>query len=112
MPRCGRAGPHEGHEPSDDRPSCQDIEHDNRGALMMMAEGGEIRLTGGLDRDTFWFSIWNPFDPEAPSQARNGIGLRNVRERLEARYGNAAKLLIEATESTYEVALLLPVRAL
>lgn len=54
------------------------------------------------------FVIENPFDPEAPSTRRNGIGLANVRNRLEARYGGAARLDIEVDENRYRVIMTLP----
>ena len=42
--------------------------------------------------------------------SRSGIGLANVRQRLEARYGSAARLEVEASEDVYRVTLVLPVR--
>ena len=77
-----------------------------------MAEGGEILISGHRDHDLLRLSVSNPFDPEAPVQARNGIGLRNVRARLESRYGKAAKMQIDATESNYQVTLTFPARPL
>ena len=56
-------------------------------------------------------SITNPFDAEAPSAGRNGLGLRNIRERLESRYGGAARMEIKVEDSVYRVALTLPARA-
>ncbi len=84
------------------------VENAVKHGVAMMAEGGEILLSGHRDRDLLQFRVSNPFDPEAPVQDRNGIGLRNVRARLEARYGNAGKMRIEATERNYEVTLTFP----
>jgi LytS/YehU family sensor histidine kinase len=84
------------------------VENAVKHGIAMMAEGGEILISGHRDRDLLRFSVSNPFDPEAPVQARNGIGLRNVRARLEARYGSAAKMQIEATERNYQVTLIFP----
>jgi LytS/YehU family sensor histidine kinase len=88
------------------------VENAVKHGIAMMAEGGEIEISGHRERDQIRFCISNPFDPEAPSQARNGIGLRNVRDRLTARYGTAAKMQIEATESKYQVTLTFPAKAL
>jgi len=79
--------------------------------IAMMAEGGEIVMSGRRDRDWLRFTITNPFDPEAPSTGRNGLGLRNIRERLESRYGGAARMEIRVENCSYHVALTLPVRA-
>jgi len=57
------------------------------------------------------FVIENPFDPESPSTRKNGIGLANVRNRLEARYGNAARLEIQVEKDRYRVTLSLPCMA-
>lgn len=86
------------------------VENAVKHGIAMMAEGGEILISGHRERDLIQFSVSNPFDPEAPAQARNGIGLRNVRERLEARYGSSAKMQIDATESNYQVTLTFPAR--
>ena len=50
----------------------------------------------------------NPFDPESPATRRNGFGLISVRNRLHARYGNAARLDIQVENQRYRVALTLP----
>ena len=78
----------------------------------MMAEGGEILISGHREHDQLRFSVSNPFDPEAPVQTRNGIGLRNVRARLEARYGSTAKMQILATERNYQVTLTFPAKTI
>ena len=88
------------------------VENAVKHGIAMMAEGGEIVISGRRDRDQVRFSVANPFDPEAPVQDRNGIGLRNVRARLEARYGSAAKMQIDATERHYQVTLTFPNKTL
>ncbi len=86
------------------------VENAVKHGVAMMAEGGEILLSGRRERNILRFRVANPFDPDSPVQDRNGIGLRNVRERLAARYGSGGKLQIEATERNYEVTLTLPVQ--
>ena len=54
------------------------------------------------------FIIENPFDPESPSTRKSGIGLANVRNRLQARYGNAARLEVQVENERYRVTLSLP----
>jgi two-component sensor histidine kinase len=86
------------------------VENAVKHGIAMMAEGGEIVISGHRDRDLLQFRVSNPFDPEAPVQVRNGIGLRNVRARLEARYGSAGKMRVDATERNYEVTLTFPAK--
>lgn len=87
------------------------VENAVKHGIAMMSEGGEITMTARRDRDLLRFTIANPFDPEAPSAGRNGLGLRNIRERLEARYGASAHMEIQVEERCYRVALTIPARA-
>jgi LytS/YehU family sensor histidine kinase len=84
------------------------VENAIKHGIATMVEGGEINMRGRRSRDEMRFTIENPFDPEAPSTRRNGIGLANVRNRLEARYGGAARLEIEVDENRYRVIMTLP----
>jgi LytS/YehU family sensor histidine kinase len=88
------------------------VENAVKHGIAMMAEGGEIVLCGQREQDWLHFSITNPYDPEAPSTGRNGLGLRNIRDRLESRYGGSARMDIKVEERLYSVALTLPARAL
>ena len=86
------------------------VENAVKHGVAMMAEGGEIRLLGSMAEGRLRLSVENPFDPEAPLQQRTGIGLRNLRERLEAVYGGRAEMLVQPSERSYRVTLDLPVR--
>jgi len=88
------------------------VENAVKHGIAMMAEGGEIVMSGQRDGEWLRFVITNPFDPEAPSAGRNGLGLRNIRKRLESRYGGAARMEIKVENNSYRVALTLPVRDL
>jgi hypothetical protein len=86
------------------------VENAVKHGIAMMAEGGEIFLSGQRGHDWLRFSISNPYDPEAPSTGRNGLGLRNIRDRLESRYGGSARMDIKVEERLYSVMLTLPMR--
>ena len=86
------------------------VENAVKHGVAMMAEGGEISLAALRERDHLRVTITNPYDPESPSSGRNGLGLRNIRDRLESNYGRAAKLEIEAEERLYRVVLTLPAK--
>jgi two-component system sensor histidine kinase AlgZ len=87
------------------------VENAVKHGIAMMAEGGEIALSSRRDGDWLVFSIANPFDPEAPSTGRNGLGLRNIRDRLDSRYGGSARMEIKVEECLYSVLLTLPARS-
>jgi hypothetical protein len=84
------------------------VENAIKHGIATLVDGGEISIRGRRLPDTLRFVIENPFDPESPSTRRNGLGLANVRNRLEARYGNAASLEVEVSENRYRVVLTLP----
>lgn len=85
------------------------VENAVKHGIALLDEGGEILMLGRMVREGLRFTIENPYDPLAPS-SRSGIGLANVRQRLEARYGNAARLDVEASADVYRVTLVVPVK--
>ena len=74
-----------------------------------LIEGGWIRLTAERRDGDLDIVVENLFDPEAPPRRRSGVGLVNVRQRLEARYGNRAKFATSIDGSTFRVSISLPV---
>jgi len=85
------------------------VENAVKHGIALIDEGGEIRMQARREKDLMRFTIENPFDPDAPA-SRSGIGLENVRQRLEARYGNAARMEIQVEPRMYRVTLTLPAR--
>ena len=85
------------------------VENAVKHGIALLDEGGEILMLGRIVGEGLRFTIENPYDPLAPA-SRSGIGLVNVRQRLEARYGNAARLEVEASDDVYRVTLLVPVK--
>jgi len=73
-----------------------------------LVEGGWIRLNIGCENGAVSIAIENLFDPEAPMRRRNGVGLANVRQRLQARYGNRATFQAGAEGDHFRVAITLP----
>lgn len=85
------------------------VENAVKHGIALLDRGGEILMLARLVKGALRFTIENPYDPLAPA-SRNGIGLANVRQRLEARYGKAARLDVEASDDVYRVTLLVPVK--
>ena len=84
------------------------VENAIKHGIAGLVDGGEISLRGRRSQNLLRFVVENPYDPEAPSARRSGIGLANVRNRLAARYGNAARIEIEVEPNRYRVVLTLP----
>lgn len=87
------------------------IENAIKHGIATLASGGEIAMKAHRHRDAVRVVIENPFDPDAPAAPRSGFGLLSVRNRLQARFGTAARLEIEVEQDRYRVILNLPCQA-
>jgi two-component system, LytTR family, sensor histidine kinase AlgZ len=76
--------------------------------IAQMAEGGWIRLRATRNGERISLTVENSWDPEAGSSRKNGVGLKNVQRRLEARYGNEAQLQATAEDEVFRVNLSFP----
>jgi two-component system, LytTR family, sensor histidine kinase AlgZ len=73
-----------------------------------MADGGQIRLQAQVQDGRLGIVVENDRDDEAPPRRKSGVGLKNVRSRLEARYGKDATFRIEPGEDRFRVSMTLP----
>ena len=73
-----------------------------------LPEGGTVRIEARCNNGRMFITIENTFDPDTPPRKGNGMGLRNVRERLEARYGKEASLRVTSDGDKFEATVTLP----
>lgn len=73
-----------------------------------LSDGGMVRLSGSGHNGRFSLAVENTFDPETTPMRKSGLGLKNVRQRLEARYGNEASMHVTAENGTFRVELSFP----
>ncbi len=73
-----------------------------------LPQGGRVRLQAICDGPSLNITIENSIEADAEPVRRGGLGLQNVRQRLETRYGNEAQLTAAANANCYRVALRLP----
>ncbi len=77
--------------------------------IAQLSDGGWIRLVVRRHDKLVVVTVENRWDPEAVSSRRkNGVGLRNVQRRLEARYGKEAHVDARAEEELFRVQLRFP----
>jgi hypothetical protein len=84
------------------------VENAIKHGIATLTDGGEIAMSAHVHQDRLRFTVENPFDPDAPAQKKSGFGLVNVRNRLKARYGSAAKLDVQVEPGLYRVVLSMP----
>jgi two-component system, LytTR family, sensor kinase len=65
--------------------------------------GCQMTKDGGLE-----VTIKNTYDPDVLSKKGEGIGLRNIRERLQIIYGNPGLLKVEDNKKEFKVTLTIP----
>ena len=68
------------------------VENAIKHGIATLVEGGTVRLRSRILAGNLEVLVENRFDPEAPAPRRSGLGLRNLRDRLETRFGNTARL--------------------
>ncbi|HEY6944586.1 MAG TPA: histidine kinase, partial [Candidatus Acidoferrum sp.] len=84
------------------------VENAIKHGIAGLPEGGEVRLTSGQQNGRLDIVVENSWDPEAPPRRSGGLGLKNVQQRLEARYGKEANLRVNTDGPYFQVILSLP----
>jgi hypothetical protein len=84
------------------------VENAVRHGVARRLAGGAVVLEAARRPDGLLLAVTNERDPEAPPGGGEGIGLANVRRRLEAAYGRRARLTAGAREESFRAELLLP----
>ncbi len=67
-----------------------------------------VKLTSYCENGLLHITVSNNYDPESVVKRGDGIGLRNIRERLQLSYQRTDLLTIDQTENYFEVKLKIP----
>lgn len=87
------------------------VENAVKHGVATLLDGCVVRLEARRPAGNLSIMIENAFDPDGPPRQRNGLGLRNVKQRLQVRYGEAAAIEIDVEGNRYRVRLSLPAEA-
>jgi two-component system, LytTR family, sensor kinase len=60
------------------------------------------------NNDVLEITITNNYDPDSMSKRGEGIGLRNIRDRLDIIYGNPMLMKVEDNKKEFKVSLAIP----
>ncbi|PKL82989.1 MAG: hypothetical protein CVV24_07385 [Ignavibacteriae bacterium HGW-Ignavibacteriae-3] len=68
-----------------------------------------IRLSCGMEKEYFKITVENNFDPESIPRKGEGIGLKNIRNRLRLIYNQENLLTIHKETNLFRVTIFIPV---
>ena len=78
--------------------------------IAQLPEGGRVSVGASRNQNRIYLTVENSWDPEAVSaRKKNGVGLKNVQRRLEARYGKEAHIDVKTGEQLFRVSVSIPV---
>jgi two-component system, LytTR family, sensor histidine kinase AlgZ len=83
------------------------IENAIKHGIATLLEGGMIRVESRAFNGQLHVTVENPFDPQSPV-LRHGLGLRNLRRRLDTCFGPLARLSACAENSGFRVDMAIP----
>jgi sensor histidine kinase YesM len=73
-----------------------------------LVDGGEVTVRAHRRDGLLELAVENPCDPERPASRGAGVGLQNVRSRIETLFGHRASVDVNAGTNDFRVAIVLP----
>jgi two-component system sensor histidine kinase AlgZ len=73
-----------------------------------LIDGGEVTIRARRRNGLLELAVENPCDPDRPPSRGAGVGLANVRSRVEALFGHRASVDVDAAPTSFRVSILLP----
>jgi LytS/YehU family sensor histidine kinase len=86
------------------------IENAVHHGISQLLEGGTITLRTQLHNNRLNITIKNPFDPDYVPKKGTGLGVKNVRSRIQTLYGNEGRIDIEKKDNIFSVEFSFPVK--
>ena len=84
------------------------VENAVRHGIAQLLPGGTVRLEARREGGRVIISVENPRDHERAGGRGAGVGIENVRGRLRALYGEAARMEVDPGGAAFRVTLSLP----
>lgn len=76
-----------------------------------LIEGGTVHVLACRREGFLQMVVENPCDPDRPPSRGTGMGINNVRSRIETLCGERASVDVDARETSFRVSILLPASA-
>jgi two-component system, LytTR family, sensor histidine kinase AlgZ len=84
------------------------VENAVKHGIAGLVEGGTIRIQSALRDGQLRITVENLFDDQSSPSSQSGLGLRNLRMRLETRFGAAARLATRTEGNRFIVDMTVP----
>jgi two-component system sensor histidine kinase AlgZ len=88
------------------------IENAVKHGIATLVEGGTIRVESEVRDGLMRVVVENHFDPDSPPPRQHGLGLRNVRNRLQTRFGAGASLVATTEGNVFRAEMVVPCQTL
>jgi len=85
------------------------VENAVRHGIANLLTGGTILILAQRQNEQLLLTVENPVDPETQTKKGTGLGIRNVRSRLETLYNHSARVDVTKTDLYFRVTLSIPV---
>lgn len=84
------------------------VENAVKHGIAGLTECGEILLRIDAKNEMLQIVLENDYDPDSLSPNRNGVGLKNLQQRLETRYGSRAAVTWRGDKGRFSVRIQIP----
>jgi len=80
--------------------------------ISQLVDGGTITLKTKIQNNKLIISVENAFDPEYVSKKGTGLGMKNVRSRIQTLYGDEGRINVDKSDGLFKVELSFPIEEL
>lgn len=84
------------------------VENAVRHGIAGLVDGGVVKISSTADDDNAILSIENDCDPDHRATAGEGIGIENVRGRIETIWRGEAKMIVKKSDTKFAVEIRIP----
>ena len=86
----------------------EDVVGQRNHGIAHLLEGGDIRVKARQRDGLLELTVENPFETDRPPSRGAGVGLNNVRSRIDTLYGNRGRVDAISVGTTFQVVVLMP----
>ncbi len=85
------------------------IENAVRHGISQLIDGGTISINATISSGRLKITVDNPYDPDYIPKKGTGLGITNVKARIQTLFGNEGRIEVEKKENLFKVELIFPI---